>query len=981
MNTELLLNNINHNVEHINKMLDWVKIFKKNDINTRSKLIDQRRKLNKIKRALEVNPAASIYGESQVGKSYLVDNLLSDEKGSLKIIYGNNQECDYISECNPIGGGTESTGVVTRFTSTLKDFPDGYDVVSKLISVKDIILILVDAYFNDITHQSFSSQQELIDVIHDLKLKYQTVNDTNTHVLTEDDLYDIRDYFLGGRFFKRGYNEAETIAKSGFFEELSLLINRIPIDDWGDIFSVLWGKLDFFTDIYKSLFGFLKTLNFEKEVYVPLKAVKRLHGTILDVSRIRELFDHQGENVSYDYEVEVMTSKGKIKMDKRQFSVLIAELVFRIKDSLLKSKPFLKNIDLLDFPGARSRLDKKIEAAQNLKSDLILRGKVAYLFNNFTESFLINNLLFCHHDVQSEVSSLSDLLNLWVDTIIGGTLEERELFIEDSKISPLFIVGTKFNKDLERTSNDEGSDESKLLTKKSRWEKRFDKVLSDVLGLEKENKNNQDIKVNTAKWFNNWTNTDKNFSNLYLLRSYDFSDRNGIFTGYNIHENDDNGDLKISLNIDKKSGLKVGEKDYGKGYQKFISELKNSFIDNDFVKKHFNDPSKSWDEASSIGKDGSAWIIENLSISSQNTLASRNNSFERQIKKFNDDLKLILSDFFHDDNSDLMLKKAMAKSGKIEIQLDTLFGRDRFFFSQFISRMLISESKVHDLLLHTINDVKMIEDTDTSEYFAIRTKTQINPTLTDDENIELIRKAYNFSNIEEVNKFLEIQKIKLEDLIKPKLTRNFASIITDVVVEEWFSKYLINERYNNFIERGFQQNSLEDLLTNMRLLFKDVLNISEMISNKIRNYVINMEAVDTMVEMLADISSEMINKFVNEMGYSYYTSDKWDSIKVANQQNNLDLNFGIRSIEDNNILDNSYVENVFDVLDNLDEVLNEVPLDKEKIKFIPNYTSFEKWTSLMKISFVAACNIPTYNRLANEQLGVIIDSYSKYNLN
>ena len=62
--------------------------------------------------------------------------------------------------------------------------------------------------------------------------------------------------------------------------------------------------------------------------------------------------------------------------------------------------------------------------------EMILRGKVAYLFNKYSQQYLITNLLFCHHDVKSEVVTLSSLLKGWVENTIGETSEKREPMIE-----------------------------------------------------------------------------------------------------------------------------------------------------------------------------------------------------------------------------------------------------------------------------------------------------------------------------------------------------------------------------------------------------------------------------------------------------------------------------------------------------------------------------------------------------------------------
>ena len=88
----------------------------------------------------------------------------------------------------------------------------------------------------------------------------------------------------------------------------------------------------------------------------------------------------------------------------------------------------LKENDLLDFPGARSR---KKELLCTLEDDIILinvllRGKVAYLFNKYNESKLINILLYCHHGEKNEVTDVPHMLNEWIRNYVGDTIEKSQ---------------------------------------------------------------------------------------------------------------------------------------------------------------------------------------------------------------------------------------------------------------------------------------------------------------------------------------------------------------------------------------------------------------------------------------------------------------------------------------------------------------------------------------------------------------------------
>ena len=146
-----MMKDIRQQLDIINRAIDWADTYNK-DTFPREELREYRRQIKKIAGALEENCSAAAYGESQVGKSYLMSSLLSTPDKPF-VITNKGHEYNFIDNINPSGGNTsktESTGVVTRFTvnndnEKMKDF-----VRVKNLSVADIIMLLADSYYNDL---------------------------------------------------------------------------------------------------------------------------------------------------------------------------------------------------------------------------------------------------------------------------------------------------------------------------------------------------------------------------------------------------------------------------------------------------------------------------------------------------------------------------------------------------------------------------------------------------------------------------------------------------------------------------------------------------------------------------------------------------------------------------------------------------------------------------------------------------------------
>ena len=143
--------NINSQIAIIERSIAWAKKFAKDSFPV-EELKEYRRTLRRIANSLEENCSAAAYGESQVGKSYLMSSLLSTADSPF-VITNDGKEYSFIDALNPSGGNTsqtESTGVITRFTinndnETMKDF-----VKIKNLSVSDLLMLLVDYYYNNL---------------------------------------------------------------------------------------------------------------------------------------------------------------------------------------------------------------------------------------------------------------------------------------------------------------------------------------------------------------------------------------------------------------------------------------------------------------------------------------------------------------------------------------------------------------------------------------------------------------------------------------------------------------------------------------------------------------------------------------------------------------------------------------------------------------------------------------------------------------
>lgn len=935
--------NIQRQLEIVEKSNAWIKSSLEGNKAKEAyrSMVNCRRKLNKKKNALEDNPAAAMYGESQVGKSYLISSLLSEEGKAFSITDENKVVHNFIEEINPPGGGSESTSLVSRFSVNYKPVNQKFPVKAVLLTPADIVLVLCDSFYNDInlkTSQNihFLSTDEINAEVLQLKerLKDRIVQQ---NTFGEDDVLDMQDYFA--EYFQK----ADKVIDSRFFEEVSLLISKSTPNDWKDIFSLLWNKNDIFTTLLGKLIDEYQKLNFSKEVYLPIESVLYAYGTLLDVKRLREIYSEPDKiEPNYTPNTKLLLAKTNQEMDfaKSYLCALTAELVFSQSETLLNSKPFLKETDLLDFPGARSRMEKPLEAIENKTiPDLLLRGKVAYLFNKYSDAEKINILIFCAKHEQTAQRIMPRLLNNWLNKVVGDTTEKREAFVSKSKISPLFVIGTFFNINLAYNPLQDKADGTGTPLS-NRWLQRF------TTTLEKEY-----FEKGTYSWFENWTKSQPDFRNIFLLRDFEKSETpSNLFKGFNAN--------KREL-----------EEAPSPQYPTFRQDLRQSFLDYEFVKRHFANPAESWDEAASINKDGTKLIIDKLTIAANNITPARR---EKTLIELNEISQTILDELlkhFHSNDKDEELQKAKNTAGDIQFKLATAFSADKIKnYGQLMKELMLDESTVLELFRKKVDELEHRDVVNLDIYSIYRIDVPVEKDDTAEKYFERLCVQYERTTEQRKAEFrseLEAKKIDLDELIKGNsdLIKNNAQQLSEALLEFWFEYVSLNDK--SYIQQILAQDtSLDNIKDMYQKLFKK-LGITKRIAEKIRRYVDGHNKTDLPYEIVADISAELLNKCINTVGFEYLDESEINDLRHANEQNSLGL-----ILNNNTDPTENSVEELFTKVENQTEIMTSQP---EEMKSLPSYRNYLAWSNRLKIGFVSVCDIPNYDVIANANLGKIID--------
>lgn len=989
---------INKYIELLNQMLDWLKA---NDKNRYEKyfftLIKERLHLKVLKDALSENPGIAAYGESQKGKSYLIGNLLQNN-GMPFMIESPEGEYNFVEDINPIGGGKEATGVVTRFTS-FKLFPNRYNakypVLMKVFSVTEIVSILCDGFHNDVMDYVSLNDDEIKERANEIYNKYISKPDAQ-EIVIEDDILSIKSYI------HKFIHNAQYLSRSVYLDKLALVIRKIPVSEWNEAFKIFWIDNTDVSQLFIRLIDCLGNINYEREIYLPIDAVLHLGQrprTIMSVDCLKGLY---GTSENLQTNVYLPNKASVISIGRSLLSAICSEVVFKVADKYLDTelefstemldegsiqqiqdtftdakfneaekcfkfeRSLLNYSDLLDFPGARNRESLKVGFLNKLDPEdgssnmikILLRGKVAFLFNSYSDSKRINLLMFCHDAKNVAVTSMFSVIEEWIKRYVGNTPKDRcETIQLADGISPFFAVSTMFNIDMIEDESQcrlipghENSYQEKLENiLNDRWYGRFNLLYKDC------------FQASNVDWFNNWTGENEGFNNTYILRDYKYSacsgKGNNIYRGYDeLSKAPREQELALSL--------------------KYYELLKSTFINNSEVQKFIRGPKSNktqkpnlwWDLSASMNNDGAALIIYNLTKASRKLTGVRNKQLNSQVKDVLQKLSRIADNLYIRTDGKDLIPQAIKKARSIRFEMDTSCNNDNYFFGHLLQSLQLSAKEAYELVHEKITDPALIETVQSFKQYEL-IQRHLGEFETEDDGWNRILIYIGTSDKNSVRDALKKKKVDVDILLKKSHKRMLNSVvISEFVLNYWIDKISASSLANQLCESSLFDSAIMTLLIGHLIDTAEAFDLKNKMASLIssKTDVTNLSTVNEFY--VADVLKNIINDFVTNFGYDYLTSDELDICRSIDNEQSLNA-FELINCDELSVNDETELAKLFSELKGNPQSLT--------LSFQRNY---DRWLGYMLVSFLNknAANHPKIdNPVANEQIGCIYDVINK----
>lgn len=598
------------------------------------------RRARRLARSAQTRMSVSVFGPSQAGKSFLVSVLARPSDGPLVADFDiPDGALDYIREINPEGEG-ESTGLVTRFTMHRSATPAGFPIRLTLLSEADIIRTIINSFFMDGDRSEPSP--EPADIAAHLDI-YKARAGTDQPGMDADEVHEIGEYVESS--FGR---EAYAVALRPFWEEAALIAPGLSVADRAAFFGLLWGGHVPFSDLYQRMALALAQLDHAAEVFAGLDALVPRDASIIDVKTLGGAAD--------DAPLTLTTAKGRqATLARSVICALAAELVLPMQS--LPSRMFAET-DLLDFPGARNRfeqdLGKAFDNADAILPELLLRGKVAYLFDRYVQNQEITSMLLCVPDSNMETVDLPGLVQNWIASTHGATPEQRT-----QADCVLFMVLTKFDKHL-GDSAAEGGDET-------RFERRLQASLLEKFGK------------GSDPWVTQWT-PGQAFSNCFWLRN----------PNYYVDGLIDYDEAMRELRIRPEKEARVGE-------------LMAGCLRAPSVQRHFADPLAAWQAALALNDGGVSYLMAALEQVCKPD--SKLRQIGAQLDRIVVELRQAIAPFHVSDDVEARIAEAEIAATRVIDDLEEALRRHRF--GAVMAALMVDQDEIEGRISRVPSSVRI----------------------------------------------------------------------------------------------------------------------------------------------------------------------------------------------------------------------------------------------------------------------------------
>ena len=457
-----LKSNINASLENLRKTRSWVNQSHNNE-NILKSITETEYDLRKLYKATERKSCLGFFGESQVGKSYLVAGLLAGNDTKMLVSqHLNGKPIEFLNYVNPTKQ-TEATAVVTRFTIDEVNTTSADHFLVEFLSPGELLRCIYDGFYlkRDDSHRDTpteSREEEILNLIR---------QNEGAQLSSESSLDFLDNYYKLIQKMKSNKKDWVLSRAEKIYQALAKLNSQFAIDTILAAAEVLWIGYEPNKFLFQKLVQQLVEWGEPTRAFVNVEVLEEmLDASYLNQFRFNDAQpDRQfiAKNISFSPRgKEIMLDAAESGIDLSYIQILAKEVVLNI---LSDHSDLLNSVDGLDFPGVKPLGDKDSHYSIAESKDemglylleIVKIGKLKHLFTLYIENRDLTNVLLCIQEGEQNPTQISHLIRDYIQQTVESTSSHA--------IETLYTVMTKTDILFSHDVNEDGAME--------RWNTRF----------------------------------------------------------------------------------------------------------------------------------------------------------------------------------------------------------------------------------------------------------------------------------------------------------------------------------------------------------------------------------------------------------------------------------------------------------------------------------------------------------------------------
>jgi hypothetical protein len=349
-----------------------------------------------------------------------------------------------------------------------------------------------------------------------------------------------------------------------------------------------------------------------------------------------------------------------------------------------------------------------------------------------------------------------------------------------------------------------------------------------------------------------------------------------------------------------------------------------------------------------------------------NVKKATENKFTKDLNEQRRKIYEILDVHFSKGKEDEEILKAKKMAARLCTMIDSRCGSNPYFFGHLLDSLMVSEAKVYELVFDQLHG-KQLPTPILGPDLAVFLAAGLDTTVSVEENkLRLMRYTETETEAECRSRLLEDAGVELESLLgKIGVIYSQADSLVDIIERYWHEQF-----FPTIVEKTLSKElPLADKIVDYIWRLYKVLNMRSRLSAGVNHYIKTLKG--GVAGIVSDYLALELNQFVASFGQQFMRSKDKEELKEKNERLNLGL--------DLSTLEEGRLEIGVGLLAKLDEAQTaseEGRFDEGANKLrrlLPQFRSQWEWERQLRIGFVYANKLPSYDPALNKQMGEIIN--------